>query len=140
MQKLFLDTNLILDLLGERQPYYEAIACILTLADRKQIQVITSPLAIATTHYILMKFEKSQSALEKIRRFKILCGISNMDEQIVDKALNANFNDFEDALQYFSAVDSNCDILLTRNEKDFKQSLIPVMNPTDYLHSYLGIK
>lgn len=133
MQRLFLDTNIVIDFLGERESFYDAVAKILTLADRKKIKVFTSPIAIATTHYILAKYENPKSALEKIRKFKVLCSISTMDDDVMDKAINSKFNDFEDALQYFSAVETKCDIIITRNEKDFKNALIPVMNAENYL-------
>ena len=133
MQRIFLDTNAVIDFLGERAPFYNSVAKILTLADKKKIKIFTSPIAIATTHYILMKFENSKSALEKIRKFKVICSISTMNDSVVDKAISSNFSDFEDALQYFSAVETKCDIIITRNEKDFKNALIPVMNAENYL-------
>jgi len=133
MQRLFLDTNIVLDLLGERDPFYKPAAQILSLADLRKIRVFTSPTSISNTHYILSKFENKKTAIEKIRRFKLLCEISIMDDEVVDKAINSDFTDFEDALQYFSAIASQCDIIITRNEKDFKQSLIPVIEAEGYL-------
>lgn len=58
-----------------------------------------------------------------------------MDDEVVEKAINADFKDFEDAMQYFSAIASNCDLIITRNEKDFKTALIPVMNAESYLQT-----
>lgn len=133
MQKLFLDTNIVLDFLGEREGFYEPIAKILTLADKKKISVFTSPTSIGNTFYVLSKYENSTTALEKIRKFKLLCSISKMDEEVVDKAINSDFKDFEDAMQYYSALAANCDVILTRNEKDFKRSMIPVMSAVSFL-------
>lgn len=135
MQKLFLDTNVIIDFLGERENFYEPAAKILTLADKKKIKILTSPTSISNAYYILAKYEDSKSVLEKIRKFKVLCSISMMNDEVVEKALNSNFKDFEDAMQYFSAVASNCDLIITRNEKDFKNALIPVMNAESYLQT-----
>jgi len=73
--------------------------------------------------------------LQKLRKFKIICEICKLDEHIVEKGLNSNFTDFEDALHYFSAVDSDCEIIITRNGKDFKKSLLPVMTADEYLQS-----
>lgn len=135
MKKIFLDTNIILDFLGEREGFYEASAKIMTLADKKKIQVYTSPSSISNVFYVLAKYENSKIALEKIRKFKLLCSMSVMDDEVVEKAINSDFKDFEDAMQYFSALVSNCDVIITRNEKDFKNALIPVMNAESYLLS-----
>ena len=135
MQKIFLDTNIALDFLGEREGFYEPAAKILTLADQKKIQIYTSPTSISNTFYLLSKFENTKIALDKIRKFKVLCSISVMDDEVVEKAINSDFKDFEDAMQYFSALASNCDLIITRNEKDFKNALIPVMNGESYLET-----
>lgn len=135
MQKVFLDTNMVLDFLGEREGFYDAVAKVLTLADKKKIKVFTSPTSIGNTFYVLAKYENAKVALEKIRKFKLLCSISVMDEEVVEKAINSDFKDFEDAMQYYSAISANCDLILTRNEKDFKNSMIPIMNAESYLQT-----
>lgn len=134
-KRLFLDTNVILDLLGQRDPFYDAIAKLATLADKEILTLVVSPISFATLNYFLSKFESALIAQEKLRKFKIICTICKVDEQIIEKGLNSNFNDFEDALQYFSAIGSDCDILITRNGKDFKNSLLPVMTADEFLQS-----
>lgn len=133
MQKIFLDTNIVVDFLGERENFYDSSAKILTLADKKKIKVYTSPTSISNTYYLLAKYENTKAALEKIRKFKVLCSISIMNDEVIEKAITSDFKDFEDAMQYFSAIASDCDLIITRNEKDFKNALIPVMNAESYL-------
>ena len=135
MQKIFLDTNIVIDFLGERANFYQPAAKILTLADQKKIEIYTSPTSISNTYYLLSRFENTKIALEKIRKFKVLCSISMMDDEVIEKAINSNFKDFEDAMQYFSALASNCDLIVTRNEKYFKNALIPVLNGESYLET-----
>ncbi len=135
MQKIFLDTNILIDFLGERDGFYKWSARILTLADKKKIIIYTSPTSIANCYYILSRNENSKIVLEKIRKFKLLCGMSIMNDDIIEKAINSDFKDFEESMQYFSALETNCNIIITRNEKDFKNALIPVMNPESYLKS-----
>jgi len=137
MTKIFLDTNVMLDLLGERIPFFESIAKIATLADQKKLTLVVSPLSFTTVEYVLHKFESSESVLNKLRRFKILCQVCEVNEDIIEKGLNSNFNDFEDAVQYFTAIQSNCAIIITRNGKDFKNSSIPIMTAEEYLSSIL---
>jgi predicted nucleic acid-binding protein len=137
MSRIFLDTNVILDLLGERVPFFDSIAKVATLADQKKLTLIVSPLSFTTIDYVLNKYETSESVLNKLRKFKIICEVCEVNEETIDKALNSNFKDFEDAVQYFSALQSNCSIIITRNGKDFKNSTIPIMTAEEYLSSII---
>lgn len=134
-KRLFIDTNIILDFLGERKPFYEPIAKIATLAEKQKLTMVVSPISFATVNYFLTKFENPKIAREKLRKFKIISEICSIDVHTVEKALNSSIKDFEDALQYFSATESDCKIIITRNGKDFKKSLIPVMTADEFLKS-----
>lgn len=136
MPRLFLDTNFVLDFLGERNNFYLPCAQIMTLADQRCVELLTSPTSVSTAFYLLAKYEDAATALNKIRKFKPLCRISVMDDEVVEKALSSGFTDFEDALQYFSALASRCDVIITRNEKDFKLAKIPVMDANAYLSTF----
>lgn len=133
--KLFLDTNVMLDLLGEREPFYESSAKIATIADKGKIKLIVSALSYSTVFYLLSKFEDNEVVKEKLRKFKVITGTSDLTDKIIDKGLASKFSDFEDALQYQCAINMDCNILITRNGKDFKESHIPVMTPDEYLKS-----
>lgn len=135
--KLFLDTNVVLDLLGEREPFYAAAAKITTLADQGGIRLVASTLSYATVYYLLSKFEAKELVKEKIRKFKVIAETSDLTDKIVNKALASKFSDFEDALQYYCAVQKGCKLLITRNCKDFKESAIPVLTPDEYLNGLL---
>jgi predicted nucleic acid-binding protein len=123
----------MLDLLGERIPFYEPAAKIASLADLGKLSITVLALSYATVSYFLTKYEDSKKAKDKLLKFKIISNICSLDETIIEKGLNSNFSDFEDALQYFSALKSNCDILITRNGKDFKTAAIPIMTAEEYL-------
>lgn len=133
--KLFIDTNVMLDFLVERYPFYDSVARISTLADLGQLTMVVSPISFATVNDLLSKYESPQVAKDKLRKFKILSEVCKLDEHTIEKGLNSSFKDFEDSLQYFSAIDSRCNIIITRNGKDFKESLIPVMTAEEYLNS-----
>ena len=137
MKRLFIDTNVMLDLLGEREPFYEAIAKLASLADTGKLTLVVSPISFATVNYFLSKFETPEIARKKLRKFKIISEICKLDEPINEKGLNSSFKDFEDSLQYFSAIASDCEVIITRNGNDFKKSLIPVMTADEYLKSIL---
>ncbi len=133
MDKLFLDTNIVLDLLGEREPFYAAAAQIATLADIGKVKLVVSALTYPTLFYILSKYEAHEVIKDKIRKLKIIALTSDLTDKIIEKGLMSEFSDFEDALQYHSALNMNCNIFITRNEKDYKHSDIPVMTPFEYL-------
>jgi len=133
--RLFLDTNVMLDLLGERDPFYISAAKIATLADKRSVQIVVSALSYATISYFLVKYYGLEKTKEKLRKFKIISEIAELDEVIIEKGLNSDFSDFEDSLQYFSALRTECNMIITRNGKDFKKSELPVMSPDEFLQS-----
>ena len=133
--KLFWDTNVMLDFLGEREPFYISAAKIATLADKRGVKVIVSALSYATISYFLTKYEGLEKTKDKLRKFKVISELCELDELIIEKGLNSDFSDFEDSLQYFSALRTDCDIIITRNGKDFKKSQIPIMTPDEFLNS-----
>ncbi|MCF8347306.1 MAG: PIN domain-containing protein [Bacteroidales bacterium] len=133
--RIFLDTNVVLDLLGEREPYYNSAAKIATLADKGEIDLIVSALTYSTVYYLLSRVEDKKLVKEKLRKFKVIAETSDLTDKIVDKGLSSNFSDFEDSLQYYCAIKMDCKILITRNSKDFKESEIPVLTPDEYLNS-----
>lgn len=133
--RLFLDTNVVIDLLGEREPFYDAIAKIATLADRGEVTLVVSALSYSTVFYLLSKFEDREVAKEKLRKFTMISDVSVLTEKIIAQGLSSDFSDFEDALQYFCALQANCRILITRNAKDFRASALLVLTPEEYLRS-----
>ena len=135
MKRLFLDTNVILDLLSQRDPFYESVAKVATLADRRELVLVASPISFTTVDYVLSKFESTELVLKKLRRFKVLCEVGSIDQETIEKALNSEFADFEDAVQYFCAVQADCSVIITRNGRDFRQSILPIMTAAEYLSS-----
>ena len=136
MKKLFVDTNIVLDLLAKRLPFYTSAALLFSLADKKKIKLSVSALTFANTNYVLSKLKTSEEAQEILRRFRLLVEVVPLTSKIIDLALNnTRFKDFEDSLQYYSASESSCEIIITRNQKDFKSADLPVMSAEEFLNS-----
>lgn len=135
MQKhsVFLDSDIILDVLAMRSPHYGDSAKIMSLVEKKNIAGFSSPLVFANLHYLLRKLKSKEYALQSLRKLRILMGVLPMDQSHIDHALNSDFDDFEDALQYFSAKSRKMDFIITRNKKDYRNSSISVCTPTEYL-------
>ncbi|MCB0822936.1 MAG: PIN domain-containing protein [Bacteroidales bacterium] len=138
MIKVLLDTNIILDLLAKREPFYNGAARIFTLADKSKLMLFTTSLSIANTYYILSNLKSASDAREILRNFRVLVSIIGVDEKITDLSLNDHsFRDFEDAIQYYSALENNIGFIITRDSKGFKKSQIPVMTADEFLTSFL---
>jgi predicted nucleic acid-binding protein len=136
MKKLLIDTNIVLDLLAKREPFYSDSAELFSLADKKLVKLTVSSQTIANTHYVLMKKKNAPDSKFILRKLKLILDVLSLDDKIISLALNdTDFEYFEDSIQYFSAIENNIDIILTRNLKDFKKSIIPVMTPNQYLRS-----
>ena len=134
MKKLFVDTNIVIDLLARREPYYEEAANLFSLADKKIIELSISSLTIANTSYTLLRQTNATSAKEILRKLRLIVNTLPLDDKIIGIALNDNsFDDFEDGLQYTTAMENNQDLIITRNLKDFKNSSLPVMTARQFI-------
>ncbi|WP_282775585.1 type II toxin-antitoxin system VapC family toxin [Phaeodactylibacter xiamenensis] len=134
MKKLFIDTNIVLDLLGQRVPFYQDAAMLFSLADRKEVKLYVSSLSFANANYILSKLKSKEEARAILTRFKVLVEVLALDDKILELSLNDDaFSDFEDGLQYYTALENESDVIITRNLRDFKTSAIPVMTAGQYL-------
>jgi predicted nucleic acid-binding protein len=130
---LFVDSDIILDLLAKRDPYYIHAANLFTLIDRKEIGAFTSPIVFANLHYLLKKLTSNTSALKSLRKLKTLINILPVDEKVIEQSLNSEFTDFEDAIQYFTAINNGINIIVTRNKTDYKKSKIKILTADEYL-------
>ncbi|MCK9236448.1 MAG: PIN domain-containing protein [Bacteroidales bacterium] len=134
MDKLLVDTNIIVDLLAKRFNFYQEAQELFTLADEKKVKLYISSLTFANTHYILTKGLNTDVVRKILIKLKLLVTILPLDEKIIDLALSSDFNDFEDAIQYYSAVENDLDMIITRNKKDFKSSRLIVLTAKEYLN------
>ena len=133
MNKVFVDTDVILDLLGQRIPFFHFSAVLFTFAEMKKLELYTSPLILANTFYILRKQIGNNEAKTALRKLRILLHVIDSSESIIDKALNSDFTDFEDAIQYYTALEHGIKIILTRNVRDYKNASVIVQTPEAYL-------
>ena len=134
MKRLLIDTNIVIDVLSKRDGFYEDAAVLFSLGDRNQLQLTISSLTLANTNYILTRLTSAKEAREILRKFKVLVEVLSLDDKITELALSdERFTDFEDGLQYYSALENQIDVIITRNKKDFKNSKLPVLTPKEYL-------
>jgi predicted nucleic acid-binding protein len=135
MNRIFLDSDIILDVLCKREPFYDFAAEVFTLGDTGKILLFTTSLVFANIFYILRKILGIEKAKELLRKLRLMISVLSVGEKTVDLALNAKFNDFEDGIQYFTARENDISILLTRNKKDYKEKGLIIQTPEEYLTS-----
>lgn len=133
MDRILVDTNVVLDLLGKRESFLKEAQELFTLGDKGKVKLFVSALTFANTYYILSQQLKVSSARKVLRQFKVLVEVVPIDDKVIELALDSEFKDFEDAIQYYSAIENGVKIIITRNQKDFKHSKIPVLTAKEYL-------
>lgn len=133
--KLLADVNICLDLLLDRRPFVEFSGRIFELAEKKKITLFVYGLSFDTLFYIMRPSLGPARATNLLKKFLNQIHIAPLNGNVVKKALDAEWKDLEDALQYFSAVETGCDCLITRNKTDFKvaDKLIAIQSPDEYL-------
>jgi predicted nucleic acid-binding protein len=131
-QSVFVDTDIVLDLLARREPFYDAAARLFSLAETGTISLSVSSLTFANLFYILRKQVSAKHAHEVLRNFKQLVTVLPVNDATIEQALKADFTDFEDAIQYFSALSADCSTLLTRNERHFRKAAINIFTAEAY--------
>ena len=129
---VFLDTNILIDFLAQRAEFLAA-ANVMDMAKKGKIDVYITNLTLANTVYILRKQLNSQQATDTIKQLCSFLKIAPSTSKETSFAINTPNPDFEDALQYASAVAISADYILTRNEKHFLFATIPVMTAAQFL-------
>lgn len=131
---IFIDSDIILDVLLERNEFYEESANVLDLGELKKINLFTSVISITNIAYILRKELKNfvktkeyiQNLIEIVRPLPVT-------EKVILDAIKTDFHDFEDSIQYITAKTNNIDTLITRNKKDYKTAGINIFTPREFL-------
>ena len=132
MTRLFLDTNIVVDLLEGREPFCYDAAQLFTMAHDKIVELLVSPMTFSTASFLLRK-HGSKGVRILLSNLRQLVSVTISDERTVDDSIASQFKDFEDAMQYYNALNAKAEIIITRNGKDFTASNLPVMTATEYI-------
>lgn len=133
IERIFADTDICLDLLSGRQPFNSFAEQLFSLADRKKIEICVSALSFSTIDYVLKAHYAVNNPLQLIAKFKTLVTTLPVESRTIDLAIASDFNDFEDAIQYNTAVENKINILITRNIRHYKTAQIIVVTSEGYL-------
>ena len=134
MKKILIDTDVILDFFFDRKPYSDQSTIILSYCERGLLKGFITPVIISNTYYILRRTAKHEKVIEKLRQLLTITHVLQMDRIVIEKALNSEFKDFEDALQNFAAINyGEIEVIITRNVKDYRKSEIGVLTPESFV-------
>ncbi len=133
VKQVFLDTDVILDFLMKREPFHLASSSIFELSKNDTIKLNTSACCFSNLFYIFRKIAGSAKAKQAISSLLLYLNILEVNSHTIKISLESSFNDFEDAIQYFTALNNKMDILITRNVTDFILDDIPVLTPEEFL-------
>lgn len=133
MTKVFVDTDVCIDLLSGRKPFNQTAEILFSLADNGKIKINVSSLSFANIDYVLRSQYSTTHSRQIIGKFKTIVNVLSVDSKTIDLAVASDFNDFEDAIQYCCAIENNLAIIITRNIKDYKKATINVLTPETFI-------
>lgn len=134
--KLFLDSDIVIDFFSDRKPFANSSSKLFDLNEKGIIKLYLSAVSINNIYYILRKFLGHSKTIDVIETLVDITEIIGTNKQDIVQALQNNFSDFEDSIQYSTALQvEDLDAIVTRNIKDYKKSKIAVMTPAHFLKS-----
>ncbi|PKP09920.1 MAG: DNA-binding protein [Bacteroidetes bacterium HGW-Bacteroidetes-4] len=139
MDKVLIDTDVVLDFFFDREPFAEYASQVLGLCESNQIKGFVTPVIYSNVYYLLRQTARHDKVIENLKQLLMITDVLLMDREVVSSALNSGFKDFEDSLQNFAAMKNGAiDVILTRNLKDYSKSEIGVLTPESYIKSIIA--
>lgn len=133
MTKVFVDTDVCIDLLSGRKPFNATAEILFSLAHSGKIKIYVSSLSFANIDYVVRSQYSTTHSRQIIGKFKTLVNVLPVNSKTIDLAVASDFNDFEDAIQYCCAIENSLTTIVTRNIKDYKKSMIKVLTPEIFI-------
>jgi predicted nucleic acid-binding protein len=133
---VFLDTNVLIDVLAEREPFYSESAQIWTLAEKGRIDAYISAISFNNIFYVVRRLRTPKVAYRMMVLLRSSFTSVTLDQQILNQAIDAGLKDFEDAIQYFSALHASVDCIVSRNVQDFPKSDLSILTPHEFLTAF----
>ena len=133
MKNIFFDTDVILDVSIKREMDIKDSVKLINFVEDGLYKGYTSTIIFSNIYYIQRKLIGHEISIKFLKNLRLILSVLNVNDSIINKALESEFKDFEDAIQYFTAVENNMDCIITRNVKDYQNSIIPVYTPMELL-------
>jgi predicted nucleic acid-binding protein len=136
MKKVFIDSDIVLDVATARDPFFVDSTNSLSLIENGYALGVVSSNSVTNIYYILRKLSSNKKAKEFIGTLLEYISVISIDHDSIKRALDSKFIDFEDGVQHFCAVKNMCDLILTRNVKDYAFSEIEVFEPKEFIELF----
>ena len=135
--KIFVDTNIFIDILLNREPFINDAVMVYRLCENNLIDGYIAPTTINNIYYIYRKAKEIEKIKEYLADISTVFTVATLDSQSIQKANKLQISDYEDALQYAMALANGCEYLITRNIKDFKHmEHLKVVTPEKFLENF----
>jgi len=128
-----IDTNVIVDVMTMRQPFFSDSSKVLNRAERGEFTAWVCATTVTTVFYLVRRHLGSTTTVERLRDLVAICGIAPVNHAVVDSALQSSIVDFEDAILETSALTVGVECIVTRHEADFRNSTLLIFSPTQFL-------
>ncbi len=139
MDKVLIDTDVIMDFFFDRKPFAEYSTQVMGLCETNKLKGYVTPVIYSNVYYLLRQTARHDKVIDKLKQLLMITHVLVMDKEVVSNALNSGFKDFEDSLQNFAAIKhGEINVILTRNIKDFNKSEMGVLTPESYIKSIIA--
>lgn len=134
--KVLLDTNIIIDVALDRDPFFADSERVVRFVELNQIEGYISATTFGDLYYVIRKARGKDWTLQFLQRMAMLCQIATVDQAVIERALNANFRDFEDAIQHSTEITNRLEAIVTRNSQDFPTGSIQIFTPAELIQQF----
>jgi predicted nucleic acid-binding protein len=132
MKHFLLDTNVVIDFLTDRRPFSLLAAKLFDYSEKGKIKLYITAVSYNNTYYVVKKLTSHKETIKILKDLENLAETIDTSRTAIKQALNSEFKDFEDAIQYYSArTNKKIDAIITRNVADFKLSKLPILSPDE---------
>ena len=133
IKRVFVDSDVILDVALAREPFVEYSSLVLALLEQRRCVGVISSNLVTNVYYVLRKLSSSQQARAFLQDLLQIIEITPVSHNVVLEALASEFSDLEDGIQHFAAIEARCDCIVTRNGGDYAEAIIPVYSPKEFM-------
>ena len=129
--KILIDTNVIMDVALERHPFFDDSNQVFTLVQQQK-----SGSTFGDLYYLIRKNQGREGSLDFLRRLVTICRVATVNQDVINRSLSSNFRDFEDAIQYHTAIINNLEVIVTRNTQDYREASLQILTPIQLLEQF----
>lgn len=132
MNYFFIDTNIIIDFIADRKPFSKAAAKLFDYSEKGKVKLFISSLSYSNIYYVVKKSTTHKEMIMVLRELEAMTETLDITKSIIKSSLSSDFKDFEDAIQYYTAISTKkTSAIVTRDTKDYKQSNLAVLTPEE---------